>query len=154
MSPTMELALTVWLTTTRPVAAALAHAVALGNGVRIVLPRLVRITQSIDLSSGLTLTGQSGHPNSGIEQSTTLLWSGDSDGTIIKAWGRDMSIENMSIKCASGFSCNRAIDITWRDASTLCTAVLLKHLYIRGNNMQYGVVYGDVSQGLPTFPYR
>ncbi|MEU2032601.1 hypothetical protein [Nocardia amamiensis] len=134
------------------IAAALAHAVGLGNGVRIVLPRFIRVTQSIDLSSGLTLTGLSSHPNTGIEQSTTLIWAGDSDGTIIKAWGRDMAVENMSIKCASGFSCNRAIDITWPDATNPCTAVLLRNLFIRANNMQYGVVYGDVSQGLPEFP--
>ena len=134
------------------VAAAVAHAVGFSNGVRIVLPRLVRITQPIDLSSGLTLTGLSSHHNTGFEQSTILIWAGDSDGTIIKAWGSDISIENMSIKCAFGFSCNRAIDITFRDATTMCTAVLLRNLHIRANNMQYGVVYGDVSQGLPDYP--
>ena len=133
---------------------ALMDAVAAANsGNRtLMLPARVRTTEAIQLTHGTALVGYGNWANTGLHRGTLIDWAGDSDDTIIKCWGREITVEDLSIRCASGFSCNRAIDTTWPDASNLCTACTFRNLFIRGDRMTYGMVFGDTSQGLGAYP--
>ena len=131
---------------------ACAAANATGNGATLMLPKRVRTTETIDVRSGVALVGWGNWANTGLHRGTLIDWAGASDGTIVQCWGREITAEDISIRCASGHSANRAFDVTWPPADFLCTACTFRNVFIRGDRMTYGFAFGDTTQGFGSYP--
>ncbi len=133
--------------------AAIVYASGLPLKPRIVLgPLNYYINSPIRFYDGIVVEGPGGAA-AGLQYGANLLWNGSAGASMINMWGREMALRNVSLRCASGKTCDRAIDITKDVNGGVCTANDLVNVYVRGTGtMTYGIVYGDTTGGTVGYP--